>query len=79
MPTEHRDVLRNERVDSARALHRHREALDRQSTARAILADERARTKRARTEYVRDLAAARVDAHRTRLLQLLERRLKKAA
>jgi hypothetical protein len=79
MPSEHRDILQQERVESARALHLHRQALSRRSTARAVLADERARTKRARTEYVRDLAAARADAHRARLFQFLERRLKKAA
>jgi hypothetical protein len=79
MPSEHRDVLQQERVESARALHLHRQALTRQSTARSVLAAERSRTRRARTQFVRELAAARVDAHSARLFQFLERRLKKAA
>jgi hypothetical protein len=79
MRTEHRDVLQHERVESARMLHLHRNSLDRRSTARSVLASERARTRRARTQYVRELAAARVDAHRARLFQFLERRLKRAA
>jgi hypothetical protein len=79
MPSEHRDVLQQERVESARALHLHRQALDHGSAGRSVLAIERARTKRAQTQYVRELAAARVDAHRARLFQFLERRLKKAA
>jgi hypothetical protein len=79
VPSEHRDVLRQERVESAKILHLHRQALAPQSTARSVLAAERARTRRDRTQYVRELAAARVDAHRMRLLQFMERRLKKAA
>ncbi len=99
MPSEHREALQQVRIESAKVLPLHRQIVDRQrginhrqlDIAKQALAEERSRTRRASTQYQRDLEAAKAEAQEykviwlrakkdgARLLQFVDRHFKKAA